>query len=86
MFPDLPLEEWNRNVETLSDKTRKALLEYQIRVRDTHSTIKAHTHAQKKGTYTPHIHPHCQSPLRPHNPVLVLSYLCASVCCVCVVL
>lgn len=32
VFPDLPLDEWNRNVESLSDRTRKFFLESQIRV------------------------------------------------------
>lgn len=28
----MPLDEWKGNVETISDRTRKALLEYQIKV------------------------------------------------------
>ena len=32
VFPDLPLDEWNRNVESLSDRTRQFLLESQIKV------------------------------------------------------
>jgi hypothetical protein len=32
VFPDLPLDEWNRNVESLSDRTRKFWMESQMKV------------------------------------------------------
>ncbi|TFJ83141.1 hypothetical protein NSK_005561 [Nannochloropsis salina CCMP1776] len=34
VFPDLPLDEWNRNVESLSDRTRKLWWESQMKARD----------------------------------------------------
>ncbi|KAM3570546.1 hypothetical protein VYU27_007403, partial [Nannochloropsis oceanica] len=34
VFPDLPLDEWNRNVESLGDRTRKFWMESQIKMDD----------------------------------------------------
>ncbi|EWM24825.1 hypothetical protein Naga_100234g1 [Nannochloropsis gaditana] len=34
VFPDLPLDEWNRNVESLSDRTRKLWWESQMKMDD----------------------------------------------------
>jgi hypothetical protein len=80
VFPDLPLEEWNRNVETLSDKTRKALLEYQIRVRRTHNA----QHTTSTPTYHARYFPVNPPPPPVSDPCLYLVLSCVYACGLCV--